>query len=159
MTEEKERPLLKPVEFELIDEDGQARTYILSNFDAVTGREIITQYPMTGLPKMGEYAANRELMFKLMSFVAVITKDGRTLRLSTPQLVMNHVPDAEMLMKIEMKMMEKNCSFFRDGRSLDLLDNIVQLLTQKLLETLTLSSEQLLRQTKQASTNSEPSTT
>lgn len=137
MSEEQERPLLKPEEFDLLDDEGHARTYILSNFDAVTGRQIITQYPLTGLPKIGDYVENEKLMFKLMSFVAVVTKDGRKLRLSTPELVMNHIPNAEMLMKLEMKMMEKNCSFFRDGRSLDLLDTIAQILSRKLLEILT----------------------
>ncbi len=137
MIEESERPLLKPEEFDLLDNEGRAKTYILSNFDAVTGRRIITQYPMTGLPKIGDYIENEKLMFLLMSFVAVVTEDGRKLRLSTPQLVMNHVPNAEMLMKLEMKMMEKNCSFFRDGRSLDLLDSIAQIFSKKILELLT----------------------
>jgi hypothetical protein len=138
---EEERPLLKPEEFDLLDDDGHAKTYILSNFDAVTGRQIITQYPMTGLPNIGNYAENEKLMFKLMSFVAVVTSDGRQLRLSTPALVMNHVPNAEMLMKLEMKMMEKNCSFFRDGRSLDLLDTIAQIVSKKIFELLTPLSE------------------
>lgn len=153
MTEESERPLLKPEEFDLLDDEGHARTYVLSNFDAVTGRQIITQYPMTGLPKIGEYVENEKLMFKLMSFVAIITKDGRKLRLSTPELVMNHVPNAEMLMKLEMKMMEKNCSFFRDGRSLDLLDTIAQIFSRKILQLLTPLSASSLPQDEQRSTN------
>ena len=98
MVEEAERPLLKPEEFMLPNEEGHAKTFILSNFDAVTGRRIITQYPLTGLPKIGDYVENEKLMFLLMSFVAVVTEDGRKLRLSTPELVMNHVPSAEMLM-------------------------------------------------------------
>lgn len=151
--EEQDRPLLKPEGFDLLNDEGQVQSYILSNFDAVTGRRIITQYPMTGLPKIGEYAENEKLMFLLMSFVAVVTKDGRKLRLSTPELVANHVPDAEMLMKIEMKMMEKNCSFFRDGRSLDLLDSIAQIFSRKILELLTPSSEQSSPQDAQRSTN------
>ncbi len=153
-----ERPLLKPEPFDLLDSDGKAKTFILSNFDAIAGREIITQYPLTALPKAGDYPANRELMFKLMSFVAVVTGDGRELRLSTPELIMNHVDNGEMLMKLEMKMMEKNCSFFRDGRCLDLLDTVMQMFTKKLLETLTQSSELLSQQEKQPTTNSEPST-
>ncbi len=152
-----ERQLLKPEPFDLLDSDGKAKTFILSNFDAITGREIITQYPLTALPKAGDYPANRELMFKLMSFVAVVTSDGRELRLSTPELIMNHVDNGEMLMKLEMKMMEKNCSFFRDGRCLDLLDTVMQMFTKKLLETLTQSSEFLSQQEKPPTTNSGPS--
>lgn len=140
MSEEQERPLLKPIDFPLLNSDNEVVTYKLGNFDSVTGREIITQYPMTGLPKIGDYPSNRELMYKLMSFVAVV-KDGREIRLTTPALVMNHVETPEMLLKIEMKMMEKNCSFFRDGRSLDLLDIIAQTFSKKILELLTPSSE------------------
>ncbi len=151
--EEQERPLLKPEPFDLLDDEGHARTYILSNFDAVTGRQIITQYPMTGLPHIGDYPENEKLMFKLMSFVAVVTADGRKLRLETPQLVKNHVPNAEMLMKLEMKMMEKNCSFFRDGRSLDLLDVIAQTFSKKILELLTPLSASSSPQDAQPSTN------
>ncbi len=151
MTEEK--PLLKPEELILEDEDGVSHKYILSNFDAVAGRHIISQYPMTGLPKVGDYAENEKLMFKLMGYVAVVTSNGSHLRLSTEALIMNHVPNFEMLAKIEMKMMEKNCSFFRDGRSLSFCDNIAQVFTKKILEMLTLSSEQSLPQEKPLTTN------
>ncbi len=150
---EEERPLLKPENFDLLDNEGHAKTFILSNFDAVTGRQIITQYPMTGLPKIGDYAENEKLMFKLMSFVAVVTPDGRQLRLSTPELVRNHVPNAEMLMKIEGQMMWKNCSFFRDGRSLDLLDTIAQIFSKKIFDLLTPLSESSLPPAAPPSTN------
>lgn len=159
MTDQSEKKLLKPEPFDLLDSEGKAKTFILSNFDAITGREIITQYPLTALPKAGDYPANKELMLKLMTFVAVVTADGRQLQLSTPELIMNHVDNAEMLMKIEAKMMWKNCSFFRDGRCLDLLDTVMQMFTKKLLETLTQSSDILSQQEKSATTNSEPSTT
>lgn len=154
-----ERPFLKPEEFVLTDDDGKKHTYILSNFDAVAGRHIISQYPMTGLPKIGDYALNEKLMFRLMSYVAVVTNDGRKLRLDTEALINNHVPNFEMLAKLEMKMMEKNCSFFRDGRSLDFLDNIAQIITQKLSETLMLSSAPSSPQEKQVLENSGQSTT
>lgn len=152
MSEESERPLLKPEEFDLFDKDeGRTKTFILSNFDAINGRKIITQYPLTAISK--DYEANEKLMFLLMSFVAVVTKDGRKLRLSTPELIMNHVPDPEMLMKLEMKMMEKNCSFFRDGRSLDLLDNIAQIFSKKIFELLTQLSGSSSQPGEQPSTN------
>lgn len=153
MTEITERPLLKPEEFDLLDGDKKAKTFIVSNFDCVAGREIITQYPLTGMPKLGDYGENQKLMFKVMSFVAVITPDGRQLRLSTPELVLNHIDNAEMLMKLEMKMMEKNFSFFKDGRFLDSLDGIVQMFAKKILEILTQSSESLSPQEKPPSTN------
>lgn len=154
-----ERPLIKPEEYVLEDADGISHTYVLSNFDAIAGRHIISQYPMTGLPKVGDYPENEKLMFKLMSYVAVVTNSNQILRLSTPELILNHVPDFEMLAKIEIKMMAKNCSFFRNGQSLSFCDNIAQIFTKKILEMLTLSSEQSSQPEKQPTTNSEPSTT
>ena len=151
MAEEIEKPFLSAENFDLLDSDGTIKTFILSKFDAVTGRQILTQYPLTAVSK--NYLENEKLMFKLMGFVAVVTQDGRKLRLTTPELVMNHVPDTEMLIKIEMRMMEKNFSFFRDGRSLDLLDTIAQLFTRKILELLTPLSVSSSPQEKPPSTN------
>jgi hypothetical protein len=154
-----DKPFIKEEPFNLVDEDGKEHRYILSNFDAVEGRRIVSQYPMTGLPKVGNYDENEKLMLRLMHYVAVVTSDGRKLRLSTMELINNHVPHFEMLAKIEMKMMEKNCSFFRDGRSLDFLDNLAQIFSRQILEMLTLSSGQSSGQEKQPSMSSEPSMT
>jgi hypothetical protein len=112
--------LLEPQEVTIND-----KTYILSKFPAIDGREIIAGYPMTGIPKIGEYKANEQIMFKLMSYVAVNTPNGQ-IRLSTRDLINNHVPDWEVLMKIEGMMLENNCSFFRDGRASTFFDGIVQ---------------------------------
>lgn len=155
-----ERPFLKAEEapFKGIAHDGSEITYILSNFDAVNGREIVALYPTSGMSKIGDYAVNKSTMLKLMDYVAVKMPNGDLLRLSTEALINNHVPDWETLAKIEMAMMEKNCSFFRDGRSWDFLDNMAQILLQKLSETLIRSSQQSSTQESQPTTNSEPST-
>lgn len=150
--------LIKPSEFVIEDEVGNKLTYILSNFDAVNGREIIALYPTSGLPKVGDYAVNKAIMLKLMSYVAV-NVNGQQLRLETEALVNNHVPDWETLAKIEMAMMEKNCSFFRNGRSWDFLENFSQTILQKISEILILSSAQLSPMEKPPSTSSGPSTT
>lgn len=147
--------MIKPEELLLPDPDneGKTKTYILSNFDAVAGREIIALYPTTGLPKFGDYEQNKKTMLKLMGYVGVKMPNGDVLRLSTEELINNHVPDWETLAKIEMAMMEKNCSFFRNGQSWDFLNNFVQMLLQKLSETLTLSSAQSSQPEKPPSTS------
>jgi len=108
--------LLQTQEKEIETGDGTTRVYIISKFPAVQGREIVTQYPLTGLPKIGEYKTNEALMLKLMAYVGVPQDNGNVLELKTEALVNNHVPDFETLMRLEMAMMEYNCSFFRDGR-------------------------------------------
>lgn len=140
--------LIKPedftIEYENEKGDTVSKTFILSNFDAVTGREIISLYPTTMLPPKfgGEYKSNKEIMNKLMSFVA-IRSNGVEIRLTTDELINNHCTTWEILAKVETEMMKKNCSFFRDGRSWDFLENLTQVFLKRLSETLTPSLDSL----------------
>ena len=127
--------LLEPKEMIIEDEKGRERTYILSKFPAVQGREIIAKYPVSNMPKIGDYAVSEETMLKLMKFVAVKTGEI-TQPLISATLVNQHVPDWEVLAKIEMAMMEYNCSFFRDGRILNALQEYAKNITPKILKML-----------------------
>lgn len=129
------------------------RCFILSKFPAVAGREIITQYPLSGLPKLGEYKANEEIMLKLMSYVAIPTGNGQSLNLTTRVLVDNHVGSWETLAKIEMAMMEYNCSFFQNGRISTFFEDIARKLPSWITKMLTDSLPPSSRTTKQRSKN------
>jgi hypothetical protein len=120
--------LLQPKEIEIVAQDGTKRVYLLSKFPAIPGREIVCKYPLSGLPKLGDYAVNEETMLKLMGFVAVPGKgaDGASLRLETRALVDNHIPDWETLAKIEVAMLEYNCSFFGNGLASTFFENLGQ---------------------------------
>lgn len=150
--------LIKPKDFSVLDEDGKERNYILSKFDAVTGREILSVYTTSALPKLGEYPDNEQIMFKLMSFVAVAQENGVPLRLSTRALLVNHVPDCATLFLIEKEMMKYNYSFFRDGRPLTLFDDLTQKFLKRISEILIPSSAPSSPTSAQPSTNSEQST-
>ncbi len=133
-----------------IEDDGVFKDFIISKFPATAGREIISGYPLTSMPKIGDYKSNEELMFKLMAYVQVIPDNGSDpISLSTRQLIDNHVPSWEMLARVEMKMMEYNCSFFRNGRILNFLKDSVQKLPQFLTKILTDLSGQLSAKEKQ----------
>lgn len=97
---------------------GDKRDYVLSKFPAIAGREIIAKYPLSSMPKLGDYAVSEETMLKLMAFVGVPLDNGSTLALTTKALVNNHVPDWETLAKIEIEMLEYNTSFFSVGKIL-----------------------------------------
>ena len=135
--------MLQPKEFKTTDQSGTERTYILSKFPAVQGREIISKYPLSAMPKLGDYAVNEETMYKLMAFVAIEHKGGEHLRLSTQALINNHVPDWETLAKIEVEMIQYNCSFFLKDKALTFLDVCLQTLTQRATEILTASLQPL----------------
>lgn len=107
--------MIQPKETVIKDNNGVDRTYIISKVPATDGREIFTQYLPTAAPKIGDYKQNEQLMYKLLSFVAVPMDNGVPLRLTTKALIDNHVPDWETLARLEMAMMEYNTSFLNRG--------------------------------------------
>ena len=125
--------LLQPKEIEI-----NGKTYRISKFPATVGREIIAKYPVSNMPKIGDYQVSEEIMVKLMSFVEVIAGD-RSIRLMTRELINNHVPDWEALAQLEWEMLQYNCSFLTDGKSLSFLEKLAHLAEQKISEMLTAS--------------------
>jgi hypothetical protein len=106
-----------------IEIDG--KQFTISKFPAVAGREIVSKYGMSAIPKIGEYATNEAMMFKMLNYVAV--KVGDKLQpLFTQALIDNHTGGFETLLKLEWALMEYNVSFFRDGRISGFLEDIAQ---------------------------------
>ena len=128
------------------------KTFIISKFPAVAGREIVTQYPTSAVPKLGDYQTNQDLMFKIMAFVGVYPTPGqKPLMLVSQDLINNHVPSWEMLLKVEWAMMEYNCSFFQNGRISTFLDECAQMLPKWITEMLTPLLQPSSRKKKQSS--------
>lgn len=123
--------LLQPKDVEI-----GGKSFVLSKFPAVAGREIVTQYPLTAIPKVGEYKSNEAVMMKLMAYVGVRAGD-RVIPLTTRELIDNHVADWETLAQIEVGMLEYNCSFFGDGRASTFFEGIAQKVKVFLSQTLT----------------------
>lgn len=149
--------LLQPKPITLTSQDGVEKTYYLSKIPAIPAREIITQYPVSAIPKIGDYGVNQAIMLKLMSYVG-IDIGGKVQRLETEALINNHVPDFEVLMRLEAAMIDYNCSFFTKGTGsifFDLIAEKAKPLTSKILTALLAQSSP---KEEQASTNSEPST-
>lgn len=136
--------LLEP-KFVTID----GKEFILSKFPAVAGREIIAKYPLSAIPKVGDYKVNEETMLKLMRYVAVPGNDPQhPLTLSTIALIDNHVGNWETLAKIEIEMLEFNCSFFRNGRISTFLEDTARKVPTWITRILTDLSRQLSQQEK-----------
>jgi len=145
--------LLEPKEFPL---DG--KIYILSMFPAIQGREIIAKYPLSSLPKLGDYAINEETMYKLMNYVAIQSESGVHIRLSNKDLINNHIKSWESLIRIEAAMIEYNCSFFRNGRVSTFLEDFAQKLPTWISKILTDCLGRSSLKNSPHSTNSEQST-
>lgn len=150
-------PKLHPKEITVTDAQGNLRTYIMHKFDCVTGREIVAKYPISNIPKLGDYAVSEETMLKLMGYVAVQTGDKLTF-LSNLPLLWNHVPDWETLTTIEREMVVYNCSFFQNGKGWISLAELSQKAGQWISKISMASLGQLLAEVRQASMNSEQST-
>lgn len=137
--------MIHPKEVTIETPGGESRTYVLSKFPAVQGREIVAKYPLSAVPKLGDYAVNEETMLKLMAFVGVSRPEGAPLMLTTRALVDNHVPDWETLARLEMAMLEYNVSFFGSGQASTFFEGIARkaqaLLTQTLMDLSARSSQ------------------
>lgn len=151
--------LLEPKQIMICTMNGEERPFIISKFPAVAGREILAQYVPSMLPKVGDYGLNEQLMLKVMCYVAVgIEGRAEPQRLSTRALVDSHVPDWEALARIELAVMDYNCSFFRSGAASTFFAGLGAKATQKITETLTGLLVNLSVPAKQPSTNSKQST-
>lgn len=150
--------LLQPKEILVKTLSGEEKTFVISKFPAVAGREIFAQYPFSLLPKVGEYKLNEALMLKIMGYVGVATTDpARPQVLNTRALVDNHVPDWETLARLELAIMDYNCSFFASGGASTFFAGLGATANRKITEILTGLLANLSQAAKQPSTNSEPS--
>lgn len=153
-------PLLFPETVEIECQDGTTKTFVLGKFPAIAGRELVTMYPLTAVPKVGDYKSNMDVVRKLMHFVEVpaeVDEQGTVIRpairLTTDSLIDNHVPDFEALYRLEFALIQKNCSFFQNGKGRSLVENLAQNSMGKLMNVLTQWLPQLLARAEQASKN------
>lgn len=128
--------LLKPKTVTVTSLDGEEKDFIISRLPATVGREIVAQYPLAALPKIGDYAVNEAMALKMMAYVAVAGVEPE-LRLTTKVLVDNHATDWEMLFQLERAMLAYNTSFFgKEGLS-TFFGTIGETFKQYLMKTLT----------------------
>lgn len=100
--------LIDPVEVQIADSNGAEKMFRLGKMPATVGREVLAKYPLSSIPKVGDYDTGHAAMLKMMRFVE--TESG--IRLTTAALIDNHVPDGEALLRLEIEMLRHNTSFF-----------------------------------------------
>ena len=140
--------LIEPQEIEI-----DKYKFIISKLPATVGREVISKYPLSSLPKIGDYEKNEEIMIKMLSYCCRITDAGQHISLQNKALIDNHVPDWEVLVKLEKAMLEYNCSFFQNGKLSSLVESWRKELEPKATKMLTIFWEKLSQMIKQHSTN------
>jgi len=147
--------LINPKEIE-IEFEGEVFKFNIGKFPATVGREIISKYPVSNIPKIGDYAVSEETMLKLMSYVERVY-DDRVQPLTSRTLIDNHIPSWEVLIKLEAFTIEYNCSFFKLGEVLNSLKEWKALAEPKNIKTLMDSLVSLSQAEKPRSTSSKRS--
>ncbi|WP_238920931.1 hypothetical protein [Achromobacter xylosoxidans] len=147
--------LIKPRVVMVKNRDGVEKAFTISRLPATAAREVIAKYPLSNIPKLGDYQTSEEVMKKLMSYVAV-DLDGREQRLTTAALIDNHVDDGIQLMRLEIEMIEENTGFFGLGGQRGFLDCLLEKFLHSITPMLTPLLEQLSALGSPDSSNSKP---
>lgn len=140
--------MIDPKEHEI---DGQ--TFIFHKFPATEWRRIVSNYPLTGLPKIGEYETNHKIMLELMKYVAVPKPNGEVLFLTNEERINGNVKPGPTLVKVEWGMLQYNCDFLQNGRISGFLDDLLEALPEWITKTLIQCSETLSKKDTPPSTN------
>ena len=111
--------LIKPTEVTIKDLDGVERTYRIGRFPALIGLDIIAKVPSNVATLSKQLPHLRQLVLQMCQYVAVdIPLDAggtHEQRLTTGDLVDNHVPDGQTLLHLCFEIMRHNTSFFGSG--------------------------------------------
>lgn len=144
--------LINPKEL-IIKFEGEEYKFNISKLPATVAREIISKYPVSNMPKLGDYKVSEETMLKLISYTERVY-DDRVQPLTSKTLIDNHVPSWEILVQLEAYMLDYNCSFFDIGKVLNSLKEWKALAQPKNIKTLMDSLVQLLQAAGQPLENS-----
>ena len=129
--------LIKPKNITVKDCDGGEHAFVISRLPATVGREILAKYPVSNIPKIGDYGVSTEAMQLMMKYVGIERDDGSVLRFSTQALIDNHVPDGEALIRLELEMLRYNTSFFGLAGNSDFVGSLLQKYLPLIIKTVT----------------------
>lgn len=97
--------------------------FIISKMPCTVAQEVICKLPAGFIPMLGNFSQSEEMAFKMLSYCERVYTDGRlSVRLMTKELIDNHVPDFDTLIKLERECFELNYDFFAQGKLLDFLN-------------------------------------
>lgn len=129
--------LIKPKPITVSDIDGNEYDFIISRLPATVGREVVATYPISAMPKIGEYEVNQKIAQKMLRYVVRVDDYGNETALKTQALIDNHCADWQVHAKLEMAMLEYNTSFFGNGKVSKFLDGLSEKAQQWIIKTLT----------------------
>ena len=144
-------------DFKLLDPkkvEVNGKTFIVSKFPAFDGYEIMIRYIPVHLANLNaDFNKVKEMVLKVMKYVAVELPDGTLVRLENEDLINNHLSSGEEIMDLTAQIMDYNTSFFNGGKGLTFYKRLENLATQKVTEILTAFAVNLSHKNKQPSGN------
>ncbi len=132
-------------------------TFIISKMPCTTAQEVIFNMPAGLIPVISNFAKSEEQAFKMLKYCERVYTDGRAnVPLISKEIINNHVPDFDTLIKLEYECLQYNFDFFKNGSLLNFLNQGVSLAKSNISEILTDLLDKLSARGLQASTNSKP---
>lgn len=131
-------------EKEVVIEDGESsRTYYISTIPYLSGgRDVCLNYISSIAPKVGDRKLNEELAKVMFKHIEAVDPNGNRIRLTTSELVNNHVPNFLVGAKLEAAMLEHNMGFSVAGKISGFLEMFKSTIEQYLSRILTASVQQ-----------------
>lgn len=120
--------LKKPLEIEVPNQEGIAKTFTISRLPALVGREALAKYSVSNIPKIGDYQVSEEVLVLLFQYI-----EYNGIRLINKDLINNHVDDATQLIQLEFRMLQYNSNLLGGAGNQNILDVLINKLFQKLL--------------------------
>lgn len=114
----------EPKEVTLETWGGVKKTFVISKLTYFAGREVLTQFPTTAAPKIGDYRKNEELAKLMFNFIAVKLEGNNNIVLSNDAAIENHCNIMCGLM-LEKEMLEYNADFLANGEILNFLNTLI----------------------------------
>lgn len=97
--------------------------FIISKMPCTVAQEVIFKLPTGLIPLLSNFSQTEEVALKMLSYCErVYGGDQPNIKLITKELIDNHVPDFQTLIKLEQECLQYNYDFFNDGRVLDFLN-------------------------------------
>lgn len=146
--------LIEPKEIEI-----NGVKFIISKMPCTVAQEVIFNIPSGLIPIISNFSKSEEQAFTMLSYCERVYNDDRgSVPLISKEIINNHVPNFDTLIKLEYECLQYNFDFFSDGRALNFLNSSLSLAESKLSKILTDLLLQLSPQGTPHSTNSKPFT-
>jgi hypothetical protein len=128
--------------------------FVISKMPCTVAQEVIFKLPTGLVPLLSNFSQAEDMAFKMLSYCERVYGDGRpNVALISKELIDNHVPNFDTLVKLETECINYNYDFFADGKLLDFLNKGVCLVESKTSGILTDLLDKLLQAGVPPSTN------